>query len=887
MKKRRQSKAKSADYRILEPRKLLATIDILAAGTTGTEVIQLIVGNEVQQTFDDLGNGAYRNQFRRLTYQTEDAISPGDVRIAFVNDTYTPVNRDVQIDAIVIDGQRFETEHPSVYSTGTWKPEDKVTPGFRESEFLHVNGYFQFANPEPANSPEIFHRNLDPNVGAVVTAFMNNDPQNPNDPWDILTNWKSAVDEIQSVGISEVTFSVYRSESNGALLGGPSINTVSQAVAYANQKGLSVTVKPVFETGSGGWRGDYNPSGSVQSIFRSEYRSLVTQLASIPGIDRMNIGTELNALVNDWGNHGFLRDLIGDAQNAFEQSGNVNGRVGYAANFDSYQNAQHRALAEYDGIEFFGVSAYFSVIPASQANLISSTTSVTSNVLQRMVDNWKTELDGLAQFGRDHNVSVLIQEFGAVQQNYASVAPFAVNPSDWVGANLPNRYAPDAGEQAALYESLIVALDGRKDDFESVVFWTWEHGSSRGERSYENAPANEPRYLEKFAIWPTDGGAGQYLSEFVSNSAGTPQQGIDRTGTEANDTLTGTNLNDSLRGLGGDDVLNGLDGADLLYGDSGNDLIRAGGGNDRVFGGSYSDTIEAAAGDDIVYAGSGWDVVYGDEGDDVIYGEWGKDLLRGGNGSDQIDGGVGSDEIHGDDGRDILSGGDDDDLIYGGVENDQIYGGPGNDRILGGTYSDFVSGDDGDDFISVSSGVDVVYGGNGTDTILGEWGPDKLYGGTGNDYLEGGQGNDLLEGGEQNDYLIGGTQNDQLDGGDGLDTARFNGLRSQYQITTLSNGSLQIEGPDGRDIVTNVEILEFDDEQVTVTPTGGAEPQAIKSPKLLAGFVELPTLDASSLELAGMIQDQSDDTDLNRSDSTIVSDKDELFEQLFGNAADS
>ena len=279
---RRRSARPKITFEKLEDRKLLATIDILAAGTSGTEQIHLYVDNQVVATFDDLGTGAYSNRFNTLSYQSEEAISAGDVRIEFVNDAYTPVYRDVQIDAIVIDGERFEAESPDVYSTGTWKRADGVVAGYRESEFLQVNGYFQFADPIAAvpNSPDVFHRSFDPNVGTILTAFTDRDPQDPNDPWDILTSWKSAIDELDSLGVDEVTFAVYRNAQGGYLTGGPTIATVTSAVEYANEKGFSVTMLPLFEA-NGGWRGDYDPSGAERAIFRNEYTQLVLSLIHI------------------------------------------------------------------------------------------------------------------------------------------------------------------------------------------------------------------------------------------------------------------------------------------------------------------------------------------------------------------------------------------------------------------------------------------------------------------------------------------------------------------------------------------------------------------------------------------------------------------------------
>ena len=815
--RRRRSARPKITFEKLEDRKLLATIDILAAGTSGTEQIHLYVDNQVVATFDDLGTGAYSNRFNTLSYQSEEAISAGDVRIEFVNDAYTPVYRDVQIDAIVIDGERFEAESPDVYSTGTWKRADGVVAGYRESEFLQVNGYFQFADPIAAvpNSPDVFHRSFDPNVGTILTAFTDRDPQDPNDPWDILTSWKSAIDELDSLGVDEVTFAVYRNAQGGYLTGGPTIATVTSAVEYANEKGFSVTMLPLFEA-NGGWRGDYDPSGAERTIFRNEYTQLVSDLAQIEGIDRFSVVSELNAIVNNTDNHEWIQELVSVVESAFDSVGNTNGRIGVTANFDAYDNRQHTALLTNSGLDYVGISAYFSVLDRADAGLVSGIGEVSDDTFQKLVNNWNGQLDRLSAFGSENGLAVVIQEFGAVQRNYAAVAPFAVTPGDFVSNGSLNQFAADPAEQAALYESLIEALDDRAEEFESVVFWTWEHGASRGTRSYIGAPAGTTQYIEAFAIWPTDGGAGEYLSNFLSTAVDGPVStvGIEVLGTEANDSLTGDLLDDVLQGFGGDDILFGNDGDDELHGGAGNDQITAGTGNDRVFGGSYSDTIWGNEGNDTIDAGSGFDVVFGGQGDDTIYGHWGKDTLDGGEGADRIDGGVSDDLIYGQSGSDILDGGQGNDTIHGGSEQDTISGGDGDDTIHAGTYADTVHGDAGNDTIWASSGWDVVWGGEGADQIHGQW------------------GNDTLDGGSGDDVISGGVGNDSLDGGEGYDRALFSGNREDYTITRNDDGSYQIDGTDGVDTLTGIELIEFDDGEVELVvnrATGATTPDLQQS----------------------------------------------------------
>ena len=132
----------------LETRRMLATIEVFAAGTTGQEAIDLEINGQRVATYSNLGAGAFNREFQSRSFSTSQPVIADDIRVRFVNDSFdstTGSDRNVRIDAIAIDGVRFETESQEVFSTGTWLPIDGVQPGFRQSEFLHVDGYFQYS----------------------------------------------------------------------------------------------------------------------------------------------------------------------------------------------------------------------------------------------------------------------------------------------------------------------------------------------------------------------------------------------------------------------------------------------------------------------------------------------------------------------------------------------------------------------------------------------------------------------------------------------------------------------------------------------------------------------------------------------------------------------
>lgn len=168
----------------LEDRLMLSTVQIIAAGVENTETMQLQIGSTVVRTFDNIGGDAFAGQFQTYTHSTSGTVNPSQVRINFVDDRFDQaagVDENLRVDAIIIDGVRYETEDPSTFSTGTWKATDGITPGNRESEYLHSAGYFQFAgssndttrivvNARGTTGAESFALQID---GTTVRTFRN------------------------------------------------------------------------------------------------------------------------------------------------------------------------------------------------------------------------------------------------------------------------------------------------------------------------------------------------------------------------------------------------------------------------------------------------------------------------------------------------------------------------------------------------------------------------------------------------------------------------------------------------------------------------------------------------------------------------------------------
>lgn len=129
------------------------TITIVARGRTGAEEIRVKAdGNEVV--------AGHRLSTSMTAHQFPLDSIPEIVRVYFTNDGWTgQVNRDVQIDHIIIGDRTYESEDPSVYSQGSWTPDNGCEAGTKQSEWLHCNNaYFRYEIID--DSPPEFNRRI-------------------------------------------------------------------------------------------------------------------------------------------------------------------------------------------------------------------------------------------------------------------------------------------------------------------------------------------------------------------------------------------------------------------------------------------------------------------------------------------------------------------------------------------------------------------------------------------------------------------------------------------------------------------------------------------------------------------------------------------------------
>lgn len=118
---------------------------INAGGTTGEEQFQVIVDGVVQAEFLE-SNPTNSFSLRGDTYEVDfdRPVAIEDIRIQFINNGVNDQgrDRDLNLSSVLLDGRAYDSD--TVFSTGTFLPEDGLVAGTGRGITLNSNGYFQF-----------------------------------------------------------------------------------------------------------------------------------------------------------------------------------------------------------------------------------------------------------------------------------------------------------------------------------------------------------------------------------------------------------------------------------------------------------------------------------------------------------------------------------------------------------------------------------------------------------------------------------------------------------------------------------------------------------------------------------------------------------------------
>lgn len=114
---------------------------VRALGSVGNETMELEINGDLVQAWTDVGRS-----FSDYTYTSPGVMVVSSLRIRLENGASLGGDRNLRVDHIEIDGQRFEAEDPANESRGTWT--GNCNQGFKRSEWIHCsyrsNGWIQF-----------------------------------------------------------------------------------------------------------------------------------------------------------------------------------------------------------------------------------------------------------------------------------------------------------------------------------------------------------------------------------------------------------------------------------------------------------------------------------------------------------------------------------------------------------------------------------------------------------------------------------------------------------------------------------------------------------------------------------------------------------------------
>ncbi|MEO0530725.1 MAG: PA14 domain-containing protein, partial [Planctomycetota bacterium] len=130
-----------------------STAVVYAVGRTDSELGEVRIDGGTAWSFATGGGNYNRREFEPYPFVFPKQVSIDDFQVAFVNDGRDENDRDrnLRIDAVELDGTRWEAEAITTFSTGTWRRGIGVDAGFTQDERLHANGFFSF-NQDPADA---------------------------------------------------------------------------------------------------------------------------------------------------------------------------------------------------------------------------------------------------------------------------------------------------------------------------------------------------------------------------------------------------------------------------------------------------------------------------------------------------------------------------------------------------------------------------------------------------------------------------------------------------------------------------------------------------------------------------------------------------------------
>ena len=197
-----------------------ALIEFDALGTTGEEIVQLVVNEQVVGSFNLTSAGVAQT----FSFQTnDDNLSIEDVRIEFVNDAFDPaagLDRNVQIFEYRVSGsnagfQSARTSDSNVLNSGIFVAGEGITSGFGAGGFLAGNGFVQIVSDAATGQPPADVLAIlgvaDGNFDGIVQGQSVDSNNNGGDNGAVILTVIDGVQDVQSSNFGANSFELTNS----------------------------------------------------------------------------------------------------------------------------------------------------------------------------------------------------------------------------------------------------------------------------------------------------------------------------------------------------------------------------------------------------------------------------------------------------------------------------------------------------------------------------------------------------------------------------------------------------------------------------------------------------------------------------------------------------
>ena len=277
-------------------------------------------------------------------------------------------------------------------------------------------------------------------------------------------NYRQALDEISSLGVTSVSFFVtnYQEDirSNTIYLNTRASEPTQLAdiINYAHSRGLSVFLFPTLHIqhlGNKEWRGVLQPKDLEQ--WWGNYFHMIRYYLGIArylNVEMFSIGSELCANEQDYEH---WSKIIRYCRK------NYHGILTYSANWDHYQN-----IPFVKDLDYFGMNAYFGL------------TEKNDPTLPELLKAWVPAKARIEQAYKEYGKPILFTEIG-----YPSVDGTAAKPWNYFSTS-----KIDLDEQALCYQAFVDTWDPPPVFLHGVYFYNWWGGGGIGDRDY--TPRDKP-----------------------------------------------------------------------------------------------------------------------------------------------------------------------------------------------------------------------------------------------------------------------------------------------------------------------------------------------------------------------------------------------------------